>query len=119
MYFWDTSALADGTYYLYAEISQPLNDTIYIYADAIITINHQLQSYIDYSAALNNYGSFYNAPNYPSINAFAALTADGSIKAWGHAGSGAPTDSGYEQIYSSGGAFAALTADGSIKAWGE
>ena len=53
--------------------------------------------------------------------AFAALKADGRIKAWGandYGGSGAPTDSGYTQVFSNNGAFAALKADGSITAWG-
>jgi hypothetical protein len=52
---------------------------------------------------------------------FAALKADGSIKAWGSSDSGgtnAPDDKGYTEIYSNDYAFAALKADGSIKAWG-
>ncbi|MEY4243513.1 MAG: hypothetical protein RLZZ245_1098 [Verrucomicrobiota bacterium] len=56
-----------------------------------------------------------------NLHAFAALTADGSIRTWGdplRGGSGAPTDSGYTTIYSNGFAFAALKADGSLKAWG-
>jgi hypothetical protein len=53
--------------------------------------------------------------------AFAVLKADGSITAWGKAGSGgtgAPSDNGYTKIYSTADAFAALKADGSITAWG-
>jgi alpha-tubulin suppressor-like RCC1 family protein len=45
---------------------------------------------------------------YSTQYAFAALKADGSITAWGHSaygGAGAPTDSGYTNIYSTGRAF--------------
>jgi hypothetical protein len=44
-------------------------------------------------------------------HAFAALKADGSIKAWGDpftGGESAPTDKGYTKIYSNKFAFAAL-----------
>ena len=47
--------------------------------------------------------------------------ADGSITAWGDGdwgGSGAPTDSGYTQVFSTSFAFAALKVDGTITAWG-
>ena len=47
--------------------------------------------------------------------------SDGSITAWGYGdygGSGAPTDSGYTQGFSTDRAFAALKSDGSITAWG-
>ncbi|CAC9544075.1 hypothetical protein [uncultured Gammaproteobacteria bacterium] len=76
---------------------------------------------VDYSSAHNDFGGFYNAPNYPNHKAFAALQADGSITAWGVSGSGgsdAPTDKGYTKIYSNESAFAALKADGAITAWG-
>jgi fermentation-respiration switch protein FrsA (DUF1100 family) len=43
---------------------------------------------------------------------------DGSIKAWGVSGTGAPSDIGYTKIASNFFAFAALKADGSITAWG-
>jgi hypothetical protein len=59
---------------------------------------------------------------YSTANAFAALTPDGSIKAWGDSSSGganAPAGSGYTKIHSTDGAFAALEADGSITAWGD
>jgi hypothetical protein len=55
-------------------------------------------SEVDYSSAFNNFGGFFNAPNFPNTNAFAALKADGSIKAWGNSysgGTGAPSDNGY------------------------
>jgi hypothetical protein len=55
-----------------------------------------------------------------SHHAFAALKANGLIKAWGNPDSGgadAPTGKGYTKIYSNPYAFAALKADGSIKAW--
>jgi alpha-tubulin suppressor-like RCC1 family protein len=54
-------------------------------------------------------------------HAFAALKADGSIKAWGNpkfGGRKAPTDKGYIKIYSTDKAFAALKDDGSITSWG-
>jgi hypothetical protein len=35
-----------------------------------------------------------------------------------YGGAGAPTDSGYTNIYSTGRAFTAVKADGSITAWG-
>jgi hypothetical protein len=56
-----------------------------------------------------------NAPNgsghtkiYSTTSAFAALTRDGSIKAWGNphsGGAGAPSGSGYTKIYSNRKAF--------------
>jgi hypothetical protein len=58
---------------------------------------------------------------YSTNGAFAALKADGSIKAWGdpnRGGTGAPAGSGYTKIYSTKSAFAAIKADGSIAAWG-
>ncbi|MBA5248019.1 MAG: hypothetical protein FE834_00560, partial [Gammaproteobacteria bacterium] len=76
---------------------------------------------VDRSSANNKFGGRHNAPNVANSGAFAALKADGSITAWGHSdygGTGAPTDSGYTQIYSTNYAFAALKADGSIAAWG-
>jgi hypothetical protein len=38
---------------------------------------------VDVSSALNNFGGWYNAPNYPNFSAFAAVKADKSIMAWG------------------------------------
>jgi aryl-alcohol dehydrogenase-like predicted oxidoreductase len=58
---------------------------------------------------------------YSASSAFAALKADGSIKAWGdssYGGTGAPSTGIYTKIYSTAHAFAALKADGSITAWG-
>ena len=49
------------------------------------------------------------------------LLLSGTITAWGddvNGGSGAPSDSGYTQIFSTDSAFAALKSDGSITAWG-
>jgi hypothetical protein len=54
---------------------------------------------------------------YSNRYAFAALTTNGSIKAWGDwdwGGTHTPSGSGYTKIYSTLNAFAALTADGSI-----
>jgi hypothetical protein len=48
---------------------------------------------------------------YSTVDAFAALKADGSIKAWGrsnYGGTGAPSGSGYTKIYSTMRAFAAV-----------
>ena len=75
---------------------------------------------VDYSSAHNNFGGFFNAPNYPNIHAFATLKADGSITAWGNSkyGGTAPSGNDYTKIYSNQQAFAALKADGSITAWG-
>jgi hypothetical protein len=56
------------------------------------------------------------------LRPFAALKADGSIKAWGdsrYGGTGAPSTGVYTKIYSTGYAFAALAADGSITVWGD
>jgi hypothetical protein len=52
-----------------------------------------------------------------TTRAFAALKADGSIKAWGDSrfgGKGAPSNGVYTKIYSTDKGFAALKADGSI-----
>ena len=76
---------------------------------------------VDFFSARNNFGGWYNAPNYPNNFAFAALKADGSITAWGSSSegdTGAPSDNGYTKIYSTSSAFVALKADGSIAAWG-
>ncbi|MEZ5477275.1 MAG: cadherin domain-containing protein [Thiolinea sp.] len=76
---------------------------------------------VDYNTAYNGYPGWYNGPRFPNRYAFAALKADGSITAWGdsnNGGTGAPTDTGYVSIVSTGNAFAALKADGSITAWG-
>jgi uncharacterized delta-60 repeat protein len=59
---------------------------------------------------------------FPNLQAFAALRADGSIAAWGsaaHGGNDAPAGSGYKAVYSNAHAFAALKADGSITTWGD
>jgi hypothetical protein len=53
-------------------------------------------------------------PNYPNFSAFATLKSDGSIMAWGSpyaGGAGAPSGSGYTEIYSTGVAFATLKAE--------
>jgi hypothetical protein len=68
-------------------------------------------SELDYSSAQNNFGGLYNALNFPNLDAFAVLHADGSITAWGRSnagGTGAPSDSGYTKIYTTNRAFAAL-----------
>jgi alpha-tubulin suppressor-like RCC1 family protein len=57
-----------------------------------------------------------------NTNAYAGLTANGSIYAWGQGlvgGTGAPTGTGYTQITSNADAYAALKVDGSISAWGK
>jgi hypothetical protein len=59
------------------------------------------------------FGGFFNASNFPNVEAFAVLKADGSIVAWGQSGwggIGAPSDNGYTKIYSTASAFAALKA---------
>jgi hypothetical protein len=43
---------------------------------------------VDYFSAFNDFGGFFNTPNYPNPYAFVALKADGSITAWGHSSSG-------------------------------
>jgi hypothetical protein len=58
---------------------------------------------VDYSSAHNNFGGFFNAPNYPNIHAFATLKADGSIIEWRtvhFGGATAPAGNGYTKIYS-------------------
>lgn len=63
-----------------------------------------------YSAHWSQYGGFFNGENLPNFKAFAALKADGSISAWGDAGSGgvgAPSDDGYVAIYPNVTSFAA------------
>ena len=52
------------------------------------------------------------------------MKADGSLTAWSgdlegsFGGSGAPTDNGYTEVFSTSGAFAAMKADGSLTVWG-
>ncbi|NRB65234.1 MAG: discoidin domain-containing protein, partial [Saprospiraceae bacterium] len=77
---------------------------------------------INFSAANNEYGGYYNAPNSPHGSAFAVLKADGAISAWGDTtsgGSGAPSDTDYSIIYANRAAFAALKFDGAISVWGD
>jgi hypothetical protein len=77
---------------------------------------------VDYFSAFNDFGGFFNTPNYPNPYAFVALKADGSITAWGHSSSGgtdAPSGNGYTKIYSTERVFAAVKVDGSITAWGD
>jgi len=77
---------------------------------------------VDYSTAMNNYGGFYNTPNYPNNFAFAALKNDGSIKVWGdthYAGDINPLGNDFIDIASTYRTFAALKSDGSIIAWGD
>jgi hypothetical protein len=38
---------------------------------------------VDYSSTQNDFGGFYNAPNYVNDQTFAILKADGSITTWG------------------------------------
>jgi hypothetical protein len=54
---------------------------------------------VDVSSVLNNFGGWYNAPNYPNFSAFAAVKADKSITAWGESdsgGAGAPSGLGID-----------------------
>ena len=79
---------------------------------------------VDYSSAYNNYGGFFNAPNYPNHHAFAALDTNGHITTWGNSSYGgtAPTNATtdtFTAIYSTGTAFAALDTNGHITAWGD
>ena len=55
---------------------------------------------------------------YSTNTAFAALKEDGTVEAWGEAGSsGVPGGlSGVKAIYSTGYAFAALEEDGTVEA---
>ncbi len=83
---------------------------------------HAVECGRSYSAFQNDYGGSHNAPGSASVYAFAALKADGSISAWGdssYGGAGAPSDSGYAEVYSSQRALAALKVDGSVRAWGD
>ncbi|MGB1159453.1 MAG: hypothetical protein ACPG3V_08645 [Porticoccaceae bacterium] len=118
---WNTAAIPEGDYYLYAVISDGIHE-VKAYSAHPLTIDHDHGLAIDYSSAYNNYDGSYNAPNYYNYGAMALLNpTDGSIHDWGeprYGGIGAPTDSGYTKIYSSAFAFAALKADGSITAWG-
>ena len=71
------------------------------------------------SGAVYTIGSGTESPNGA---AFAGLTANGGIFAWGVSqigGSGAPTGTGYTQITANSNAYAALKYDGSISAWGD
>jgi alpha-tubulin suppressor-like RCC1 family protein len=56
-----------------------------------------------------------------NLAAFAAIKPDGSLTVWGDpasGGTGAPTDSGYTQVFSTSTAFTALKSDGSLTSWG-
>jgi hypothetical protein len=41
---------------------------------------------LNFSSVFNNFGGFFNASNFPNVEAFAVLKADGSIVAWGQSG---------------------------------
>jgi hypothetical protein len=56
-------------------------------------------SEVDYSSAFNNFGGFLNAPNYPNSSTFAALKADGSIKAWGNSSFGGKLNKSWYSHY--------------------
>lgn len=121
-YLWDTSAIPEGDYYLYAVISDGLNEAK-AYSAQPLTIDHDHGLVMDCSSVLNNYGGRYNAPNYCNVGAMALLNpTESSIHAWGNAdrgGTSATADEDYEKVYSTGYAFAALNADGYITAWGD
>jgi alpha-tubulin suppressor-like RCC1 family protein len=120
-YDWSTAAIPEGDYYIYAVISDGINQ-VKAYSARPLTIGHNHGLAVDVSGALNNYGGLYNAPSFNYESMALLNPTDGSIHAWGHGdygGTGAPTDSGYTKIYSNAYAFAALKADGSIKAWGD
>ena len=117
---WNTAAISEGDYYLYAVISDGLNEAK-AYSAHPLTIDHDHGLAVDCSSASNNYGGIFNAPSYACNYRTMALLnpTDGSVHAWGFPGGrGVPSDSGYTKIYSNGFVFAALKVDGSIKTWG-
>ena len=67
-----------------------------------------------------------NSPRlYSTLEAFAAVLADGSVRTWGHKDSGGDSSAvqtkfkqDIQHIYSNDRAFAALMADGSVVTWG-
>lgn len=89
-----------------------------IFIDSDLTVIH---GQVDWNSAYNDFGGFYNAPNYPNNYTVAVINNDNRIITWGLSSSGAigaPVDSGYTAIASTASAFAGMKADGSIKAWG-
>ena len=120
-YPWNTSAVPEGDYYIYAAISDGVYE-VKAYSAQPLTIDHYHGS------------AHFNAPNsnYAHNSVMALLNpTDGRIHAWGgcggcfdyggtYGGTRAPTDGGYTKIYSSYyNSFAALKADGSITTWGK
>ena len=118
---WNTAAIPEGDYYLYAVINDGINEAK-AYSAHPLTIDHDHGLVVDCNSRYYNYLGGYNALHYCNPLAMALLNpTNGSIHAWGYpdyGGSGAPTDNGYISIYSNVFAFAALKPDGSITSWG-
>ena len=117
--FGTPSGLA-GTYSFTVTTTSPMGSTAQAYTLevktplSVILPNQRVGSGASFSAG--------SGQAFKNNSAFAALTPDGSISAWGNGnngGTGAPTSTGFTQLFSTDSAFAALKADGSISAWGD
>jgi hypothetical protein len=78
---------------------------------------------LPHRGAFNDIGS---GTEFPNINAFAVVTASGSVEAWGRTSDGGSTasvvhllTSDVVEIFSTWRAFAALKGDGSVVTWGD
>ena len=98
------------------------------YATAALAADGSIVAFSTHDATGNGCGGS-NAPDgngfvsiTPNQCAFAALTFNGSIAAWGHTlhgASDAPDGDGYVEIVSTQRAFAALHWNGTVAAWGD
>lgn len=64
----------------------------------------------------------YHGTTYANRRAFAVLTSNGTVVAWGdsrYGGDGAPTEGGFVAIYSNARAFVAVTGKGALVVWGD
>ncbi|MGB1159384.1 MAG: DUF1566 domain-containing protein [Porticoccaceae bacterium] len=64
---WNTSALTEGDYYIYAKIDDGVNTAVYAYSSGKITISHAAPPSVSLQVKINDTGIIWGG-NYPSGN---------------------------------------------------